>query len=188
MRQEKIVYFDNPGSNNTETVLRLAAERVESDDICKALVASTSGVTGLAAMEVLIRVDVIVVSHSYGFSEVNKHQLSSANREAIEGRGGKILTCQHAFGGVGRSVRKKFGTYQVDEIMAQTLRNFGEGTKVCVEMVLMATDAGLVNYGENVLAVAGSDNGADTALIIKAANAQSFFDLRIQEIICKPLF
>ena len=55
-------------------------------------------------------------------------------------------------------------------------------------MVLMATDAGLVNYGENVLAVAGSDNGADTALIIKAANAQSFFDLRIQEIICKPLF
>lgn len=188
MRQEKIIYFERVGESNTETTLKLAAKRAESGDLCKALIASTSGATGLAAMDILMNVEIIVVSHSYGFKEVNKQELSPANREAIEGRGGKILTCQHALGGVGRAVRKKFATYELEEIIAQTLRNFGEGTKVCVEMVLMAADAGLVNYGENVLAIAGSDCGADTALIIKAANAQSFFDLRIQEIICKPLF
>ena len=51
---------------------------------------------------------------------------------AIEAAGAKILTCQHAFGGVGRAVRKKWGTYQVDEIVAQTLRVFGEGLKVVI--------------------------------------------------------
>jgi len=188
MRQAEIVYFEKTGESNTSATLKAAAKRVESGDIYKALIASTSGATGLAAMDILTNVEIIVVSHSYGFQQINKQEFSAANREAIEGRGGEILTRQHAFGGVGRAVRKKFGTYELEEIIAQTLRNFGEGTKVCVEIVLMAADSGLVNYGENVLAVAGSDRGADTALIVKAANAQSFFDLRIQEMICKPLF
>jgi hypothetical protein len=87
---------------------------------------------------------------------------------------------------VGRAVRNKLGTYQVDEIMAYTLRTFGQGTKVAIEIALMAADAGLVRTDEDIIAVGGTSEGADTALVIKPANSFSFFDLKVREIICKP--
>ena len=81
--------------------------------------------------------------------------------------GARILTCQHAFGGVGRAVRKKLGTYQTEEIMAFTLRTFCEGIKVAAEMCLMAADAGLVRTDSPLVAIAGTGRGADTAAILK---------------------
>jgi hypothetical protein len=57
---------------------------------------------------------------------------------------------------VGRAVRKKLGSYEVDEIMAFTLRTFCEGIKVAAEMCLMAADAGLVRTDEPVIAVTGA--------------------------------
>jgi hypothetical protein len=129
-----------------------------------------------------------VVTHSTGFKEPNYQELTEENRRAIEAAGAKVLTCQHAFGGVGRAVRKKLGTYEVNEIMAYTLRIFGEGTKVACEIALMAADAGLVRTDEPAIAIAGTGRGADTALVLRPANAQTFFDMRIMEILCKPRF
>jgi len=129
---------------------------------------------------------VIAVTHSAGLKEPNAQELTEENRAAIEAAGGKVLTCQHAFGGVGRAVRKKWGTYQLDEIIAQTFRIFGQGVKVCAEIALMAADAGLARTGEPCIAIAGSGRGADTALVLIPANAQEFFDLRIMELLAKP--
>jgi hypothetical protein len=97
-----------------------------------------------------------------------------------------VLTCQHAFGGVGRAVRNKLSTYQVDEIMAYTLRIFGQGIKVAIELALMAADAGLVRTDEDVISVGGSGSGADSAIVLQPANSSRFFDLKVKEIICKP--
>jgi hypothetical protein len=87
---------------------------------------------------------------------------------------------------VNRAVRKKLGTYLTDEIIAYTLRTFGEGTKVCAEIALMAADAGLISIGEPCITVAGTGRGADTAIVLSPANAQQFFDLRVMEILAKP--
>ena len=65
-------------------------------------------------------------------------------RAAIEEAGGRILTCAHAFGGVGRAIRRKLGTYQVDEVMAFTLRLLCDGVKVACEITMMATETGLI--------------------------------------------
>ena len=92
----------------------------------------------------------------------------------------------HAFGGVGRAVRKKLGTYEIEEIVAFTLRIFGQGMKVVAEIALMAADAGLVPGNEPVLAIAGTGRGADTAAILYPTHAQTFFDLKLVEIICMP--
>jgi hypothetical protein len=70
--------------------------------------------------------------------------------------------------------------------MANVLRLMGEGTKVCVEITLMAADAGLIPADRDIVAVAGTGKGADTALRIWPANAARFFDLKIREIIAKP--
>jgi hypothetical protein len=59
--------------------------------------------------------------------------------------------------------------------------------KVCFEIVLMVTDAGLVASGEKVIVVAGTARGSDTALVMQAASSQHPKRLRVNEIICKPL-
>jgi uncharacterized protein len=184
--EAKCVYFGSVGPENTGRTLELARERALELGIRQVLVASTSGRTGARAAEVMPDLEVIVVSHSMGFATPNEQQLEPQYREAIERCGARILTCQHALGGVGRAVRRKLGTYQLEEIVAFVLRSFCEGVKVACELTVMAADAGLVPAGREVVAVAGTGNGADTAVVIRAANAQDFFDLRILEIICKP--
>lgn len=85
-----------------------------------------------------------------------------------------------------RAVRIKLGTYMLDEIVAFVLRTMGQGFKVCMEIALMAADAGLVRVGEPCVAIGGWARGADTAVVLSPANAQTFFDIRIHEILCKP--
>jgi hypothetical protein len=180
------VYFPKTGPANTARTLELARARARALGVGKVLVATTTGATGAQASQVLQGLEVIAVTHSTGFGKPDTQELTAGNREAIEAAGGKILTCQHAFGGVGRAVRKRLGTYQLEEIMAFTLRTFGEGIKVVAEIALMAADAGLVCTDEPIIAIAGTGRGADSAVILKPANAQTFFDLRFLEIICMP--
>ena len=179
-------YFARPGRGNTDRTLELAYARAKSLDLRTALVATNTGDTAVRASRILQGIQVVAVTHSTGFSEPNVQELTSESRSAIEAAGGRVLTCQHALGGVNRAVRKKFDTYQLDEIIAFTLRLFGQGIKVVAEISLMAADAGLVRTDVPVLAIAGSGGGADTAAVILPANAQTFFDLRILEIICRP--
>jgi hypothetical protein len=178
--------FTQPGPANTTRTLELARTRAEALGTRKVLVATTSGATAIQATSMLRGLDVIAVTHSAGFRQPDTEELTAENRAALEAAGATILTCQHAFGGVGRAVRKKLGTYEVDEIMAFTLRTFCAGIKVAAELCLMAADAGLVSTAEAVIAIAGSGSGADTAAVLKPANAQTFFDLRFLEIICMP--
>jgi hypothetical protein len=57
---------------------------------------------------------------------------------------------------------------------------------VAVEIALMAADAGLVRTDQDVIAVAGTAEGCDTALLVQPTNSYRFFDLKIREVICKP--
>jgi len=180
------VYFKTPGLENTQRVLALARARAEALNIKTALVATTSGAAAIEAAKILAGFDVVAVTHSYGFKEHDVAELTPENCAALNDLGVRILTCQHAFGGVGRAVRKRLDTYQIDEIIAYTLRIFGQGMKVVAEIALMAADAGLVSTTDPVVAIAGTGHGADTAVILRPTNAQTFFDLKILEIICMP--
>ena len=165
------VCFAQAGPSNTIRTLELVRDRAEALGIRQVLVATTSGATGVRAVQTLQGLDVIAVSHSTGFRGPDVQELAAENRAAIESAGATVLTCQHAFGGVGRAVRKKLGTYELEEIIAFALRTFCEGIKVAAEICLMAADAGLVRTDVPVIAVAGTGRGADTAAVLKPANA-----------------
>jgi hypothetical protein len=180
------VYFEKPGRHNTDRTLALAKERAEELGIGTVLVATTVGGTGRMAAELFSGYRVIAVTHSTGFVRPNEQELTAENRAAILNAGAEILTSQHAFGGVGRAVRKRLDTYELEEIIAFTLRNFCEGMKVVWEIALMAADAGLVRTDEEVMVIAGTGRGADTAVVLRPANAQSLFDLRVAEVVCRP--
>ena len=180
-------YFNAPGPQNTDEVLNVVKCRAEELSINTILVATCSGKTGLRALEILgTEKTIVAVTHVTGFTGPNKQELPDKVREELIRKGAQVFTGQHAFGGVGRGIRNKLGTFQVDEIMAWTLRLFGQGTKVAIELALMAADAGLVRTDENVISIGGTATGADTALVIKPANSANVFDLKVREVICKP--
>ena len=58
--------------------------------------------------------------------------------------------------------------------------------KVAVEVTVMAADAGLLDMTREVIAIAGTDEGADTALVLVPAYARKFKELEIREILAKP--
>ena len=98
-----------------------------------------------------------------------------------------VHTGIHALGdGVGSAFSEKHGGRAPEEIVRDTLYRFSQGMKVAVECLLMAADAGLIPAGKDIIAIAGTGHGADTALLIKPANAGRFFDLKIREVIAKP--
>ena len=184
--ETSITYFTETGKSNSKKTLQAAARRARELDIDTIILPSTSGETGQLALELLDDREIVVVTHSTGFIRPDFQQMPESTRRKLQENGAKVLTCQHALGGVGRAVRKKLDTYQTDEIIAHTLRLFGEGTKVAIEITLMAADAGLVVTQTPCISLGGTGEGVDTALVIQPAHAQDFFDLKIMEIIAKP--
>lgn len=107
-------------------------------------------------------------------------------RQRLQEQGVKVLTTTHLLAGVDRSLRTKFQGIYPAEIIAMALRLLGQGLKVCVEISVMALDAGLIPYGEEIVAVGGTARGADTACIIVPAHSKTFFNTVVKEIICMP--
>ena len=186
MKEFSTIYFEKSGLDNTKAVMQCVKTWSEKLNIDKIVVATTRGTTGALAAETLKSRCVITVTHSAGFRSENEQELTSENRSRIESFGGIILTCQHAFGGPSRALRLKFNTTAVDDIIANTLRMFGQGMKVAIEVTLMAADAGLIDTTNDIIAVGGTGYGADTAIVIKPANVSRFFDLKIRNILCMP--
>jgi uncharacterized protein len=180
------VYFAHPGQVNTGRVLELAGQRAVELGIRSIVVPTATGESAVRALEALAGFNLVVVSHSMGFTAPDVQELLPEHRRTLLAGGASLVTTTHAFGGVGRAVRRRLNTFQVDEIIAHTLRVLGEGLKVACEVTLMAADAGEIRVADEVIALGGTNRGLDTAVVLKPANAQDFFSLRIREIICKP--
>ncbi len=184
--EKKVGYFKEAGRQNTKALLKLVKEYVKREGIEDIVVASTTGETGAKASKIFKGSSVVVVTHCFGFREVGKSELKEEFKKEILANGAKIFTGTHALSSAERAIRKDFGTLQPLELISNVLRLMGEGTKVCVEITLMAADAGLLPVDKDVVAIAGTSGGADTAILIRPANAARFFNLKIKEVIAKP--
>jgi len=179
------MYFKTKGKENTNETTELAIKTAIEKGIKNVVVASSKGGTA-KLLKNDAGINIIAVSHANGYPEAGKNELDIETRNELESMGIKVLTTTHVLSGAERGISKAFGGVSPVEIMAQTLRLFGQGTKVCVEVSVMALDAGLIPFGEPVIAVGGSGYGADTAMILTPSHASSIFDVKIHEIICKP--
>jgi uncharacterized protein len=180
-------YFNMSGAKNTADTLEAVAKRAKELNINKIIIPTHTGRSALAAAKIIPPAKIVAVTTAAGYGKPNTQAMKDTTRQKLMSLGIPVLTCTHAFGGVGRSVRKKLNSYQVDEIIAYALRIFGHGTKVAIETTLMAADAGYVRTDEDIISTGGSSAGLDTALVLQPVNASSFLDLKVREIICKPL-
>jgi len=129
---------------------------------------------------------VVCVTYHAGFATPGQTTMLPEVKKKLEDGGIKVLTTTHLLAGVDRALKNKFNGIYPAEIIAYTLRILGQGVKVGAEIACMALDAGLVPYGEDIITIAGSGKGADTALVIRPAYSNYFFETKIKEIICKP--
>jgi len=186
MSKKSILYYTGPGDVNTDQTLLEAKRRADELGITNIVVASTRGTTAVKAVEVFTGYNLVVVPHVTGLREPGVQEMSDEVQAKVRAGGGKLVIATHAFSGVERAIQARFETMYPAGIIAQTLRMFGQGMKVVVEIVAMATDAGVIPVDKDVVAIAGTGRGADTAVVIKPANAHRLFDMVIKEIIVKP--
>ncbi len=179
--------WDAPGIENTEGTLRAALQKAQENDINWMVVASNEGDTVRSLLGLRpTNTSIVCVTHEVGYRDPGVDEMSRETRRFLEAHGVKILTTTHLFAGVERAVRMGFGGLYPAEVIAETLKFFGAGMKVCVEISTMAVDSGLIPYGSEIIAIAGTVRGADTAIVIRPSHATDIFSTEILEIICRP--
>ncbi|MFC1993150.1 pyruvate kinase alpha/beta domain-containing protein [Chloroflexota bacterium] len=199
MSEKSIWYFLNPGEQNTEQALSLAKTRALEIGIKHIAVASTTGGTALKAIEAFSDTDikVVIVSHQYGFNTPGgKHPMSPDNMNKIKELNATLVISTLPLSSPARLFRDAmswksspytlYNTTFPTDIISDTLRMFSQGIKVCVESAVIAADAGAIPIDKDIVAVAGTRRGADTAVVIKPAHMTNIFNLKIREIIAMP--
>jgi hypothetical protein len=180
----RILYFDSPGKINTDDTLKAARERAEELKVNQVVLASTHGYTAKRAVEIFRgrEVDIIAVSICASFDE-NDWTMTREERAELQNLGVKVLTAPHA---LGDDVSESLGYMAPNLTVRETLYRFCQGMKVAVEVTLMAADAGMLDVSHDVIAIGGTNEGADTAIVLKPAFMRKFKEIEIREIIAKP--
>jgi len=178
------MYFEKAGRVNTEETVKLAIKTAKERGIGYIVVASNEGETTEYLKDSGLKI--VMVTHTNGFMKQGVQELSEEKRKELEAAGIIIYTSSHVLSGAERCLSKQFGGVSPVEIIAYSLRMLGQGTKVGVEIATMALDGGVIPYGEDIITIAGSGRGADTAIILRPAHAAEILQTKIKEIICKP--
>lgn len=182
-----MVLFKEKGEVNTQETLKIALEELKKANLSKLVISSTRGYSAKEALEVIPEgVKLIVITHHVGFKEPDQDEFSLQIKDELLKRGHIVHSATHALSGVERAFRREYHGIHTAEIVANTLRLFSQGVKVCVEITLMAADAGLVRSDEWIVVCGGSSKGLDTAMVIKPANSSRMLDLKIGKILCMP--
>ncbi len=184
-----MICFENAGKQNTAETIRVALEKARALD-CPIVAASTMGVTAdallTAAEKAGFRNKVVIVRGCSSAMRDGVNLMKPEVRDALLARGAVIVTAAHALSAGERSISGSFkGAYPL-EIMANTLRMLGQGTKVCVEAAVMALDADVLPFGVPVVAIGGSHRGADTAVVVTPSYSATVLKTVVNEILCKP--
>ncbi len=180
------ITFQKSGPENTTQTIEIAFKEAKSKGIEYIVIASTTGDTAKAVLDFHSPDDVkvIIVTHNTGFAKSGEQQFDDEIRKTLIKTGITVHTGTMVLRNQGSAIRKSFG-YSQEELVNKSLRMVGQGVKVGIEMAAMVCDAGLVPPSD-IITVAGTAKGADTAMIVAAESSNRFFDIRVREILVKP--
>jgi uncharacterized protein len=187
--EQNIVYFSDKGSAHTAPTIDCAVACCRAQAIGTIVVASSSGETALKVRDAAgPGLKVIAVTYGAGSRFVEEVEAFNKNRGRLESAGIEIVRGIHALSATERTFENKYAAKFIPlNLVSDTLRMFGQGMKVCVEIAIMAAEHGFVSPNDDVVVIGGSGHGADTAVVLRPAYAASLFDLRIRQILCKPM-
>jgi len=164
MIEKSIVYFETPGPENTYKVLELVKKRAAEVGIDTVILASTRGDTAKKAMSLLNGNKLIIVG-------IGRERFSADVMKTAQEKGFPVIFSNET-------------DYHYPEEMKIAFRRFGQGMKVSVEDVVISCRREVLEEGVDVISLAGSSRGADTAIVIRSS--RDFSAVKIREVICMP--
>ena len=187
-------YFEYCGEVNTEKLLQVVRARCLELGPNKVVIASETGRSAVRALEVFqgTGIEMVVVTHypaetwgPKGSISIGLRREEYADRlRKLQDNGVRVVQGTRPLAPPSRSLNWDLS---LEGVMDKTLELFGAGTKIAVEAAIMATDAGEIEEGEEVISCAGTFKGLDTALLVKTAYSMNFFkEFEIKEVIAKP--
>ncbi len=209
--------FDAPGPRNTERVIQIA--RSVSGDFSHIVVASITGKSALMLAEAITGPRIVCVTCPQGmhfetgkmdrgpFNDIPELRamrdrwkveglqqipmsIDAGTREALKSKHVDIVQGTIPFFGPSFSMRLHLNHVNSLDIVAKTLELISTGTLVCLETVLMAVDSGALPEGVEVLSLAGTELGLDTACVIRSSASANLFHphkgARFVEFLAKP--
>lgn len=194
---KNIFYFNVCGQINTEKALELAIQRARELNIKKLVIASETGVSALKTADMLrdSGINLIVITSAAGTKIENtiigNLRIGIPDKkiwDQLEKNGARIVRGTDPLYNIGAALEHN-GALTLATLIRMCLKTISSGTAVCVAATLMAADNGLLKEGEEVVALAGSWIGLDTALVLRATNSVNLLKAgatQIREIICKP--
>jgi hypothetical protein len=209
--------FERPGPVNTDEVIEIV--KAVSSKYEYIVAASITGDCALKAAKSITDKEVICVTCPQGMNwEVDKMDegpfaiipeleqirkdwvkqgltrvpmgITQENRKELDKLKVRIVQGTIPFFGPTFSIRVHLKQVTGLDLMAKTLELISTGTLVCLECVLMSVDAGVIPEGQEVLALAGTERGLDTAWVIRSSASANLFHptkgVRFIELLAKP--
>jgi hypothetical protein len=185
-----IFYFDSHGEINTKKTLELSRKRAEELRIKKIVIASETGLSALEALKIFKEQEFIVVSSAAGTivegSIIGDLKIGIPDESVLEKlrkNGVEVIRGTDPFWNLGAHTE----LIDTGKLGMMFYKVISSGLHVCMAAVLEATDSGYLSKGEEVISIAGSFVGLDTAIVASGSNSVNFFrDFEVLEIICKP--
>jgi len=192
-RVEPIVYLEDTGKaqQNTRTVVETVAEYLKVHRVRHVVIATNTGYVGAQFASVAHghpKVNFVGVKMAPAVDAMYDVKWNARYGKAMEKAGIRVVCGVHALtGGVDHALRAKFEGFPPGAVIAETLYLFSQGMKVCVEIIAMACDAGMIPEGAQVVSCAGTGHGSDTAIVATSAASANFFAMDVHRILAMPL-
>ena len=200
MIERNVRYFEKPGKDNTKATIEAVRTYLKQENEAAALiVASISGQTALKVKKELVEIPIpiICVTGSPNWQNSPEYELPLVpveTRMKLEKAGVVIVDCVPS--SLSDTIEFSFARYGFRSptwIFIETLLAVGGyGLKTAVECVFMATDGGYVPPFKEVVAIAGTEKGADTAIVTRSTFSSTVFSSNpqkrfvIKEILAMP--
>jgi len=206
MVERTVYYFEEPGPGNTDATVNAAVERTKEKegDIQAIVVASMSGRTAIKVAECLkaagLEVKVVCVTGPPSWEQYGYEMplLKPQERAKLEQLGVAIVDhIEEPFREITFRDWWEKETIEVPrpeaDLFWMTLTCVGgHGFRTAIEVVFMALEAGAIQPGERVIGVAGTGEGADSAVVLKATRFEDAVGpdpkkrLKVEEILAMP--
>lgn len=164
-----MLLFSNPGCGNTAAAAHEAirkAKQMKTDVVF----ASSAGKTARAVIDEAQKQDypgkLICVRSVSDAKNHGQNRMPAQIQKELLDHGVVIVTAAHALSGGERGLSSQQGGIY--------------------PLAVMALDADVIEWGKAIVALGGTSEGADTAMVLTPGYSASILSTRIHEILCKP--
>ena len=183
MIERRVRYFEQPGKRNTaQTIEAVRAYLAECGEAAALVIASISGETAVKVKDAMkgLQIPLVCVTGAPSWQNLPEYHLPLIpleRRAELEEAGVVVVDCVPS--SLSDTIEFSYARYGFRSptwlFVEALLAMGGYGLKTAVECVLVATDGGFITPFKDVVSVAGTDKGADTAIVVRSTFSSTVF-------------